>query len=64
MVAVWAFQWRWRADAAPSTAFTTTRAMRFFDGEPADAPALAQEAGWKNPRVRRMRLYRMALWDV
>ncbi len=31
---------------------------------PAEALALAREAGWKNPRVRRMPFFRMALWDV
>jgi len=31
---------------------------------PLEALALAREAGWKNPRVRRMPFYRMVLWDV
>jgi SAM-dependent methyltransferase len=31
---------------------------------PLEALALAREAGWKNPRVRRMPFFRMALWDV
>ncbi|HEX5274196.1 MAG TPA: methyltransferase domain-containing protein [Candidatus Rubrimentiphilum sp.] len=31
---------------------------------PAEALALARQAGWKNPHVRRMPLYRMAVWDV